>query len=126
LQTPLSGLLWAAAKGELAHAQPLVWSEDAAVTVVIAAPNYPGTPVTGGLITGLAAANAIPGAYVLQAGTAAPDADQLVAAGGRVLSVVGLGPTLAAARDRAYAAVREIHLEGSHYRTDIALRAALA
>ncbi|MDR1635192.1 MAG: phosphoribosylamine--glycine ligase [Bifidobacteriaceae bacterium] len=126
LETPLSGLLADAAAGRLEQTRPLIWTEEAAVTVVIAAQNYPGTPVTGGVISGLGQANAIPGVYVLQAGTALDDADRLVAAGGRVLSVVGLGPTLAAARDRAYAGARAIHLEGSHYRTDIALRAALA
>ncbi|MDR1186935.1 MAG: phosphoribosylamine--glycine ligase [Bifidobacteriaceae bacterium] len=126
LQTPLSGVLLAAARGRLAQARPLVWSEEAAVTVVIAAPNYPGTPVTGGVIRGIAQAESVPGVYVLQAGTALDDAAQVVSAGGRVLSVVGLGPTLASARDRAYAGVRAIELEGSHHRTDIALRAALA
>jgi phosphoribosylamine--glycine ligase len=126
LETPLSGLLLAAAQGGLDRARPLVWSQEAAVTVVIAAQNYPDKPVTGGVITGLDQAAVIPGAYVLQAGAKLDDADQLVAAGGRVLSVVGLGPTLAAARDRAYAGVRSIQLEGSHHRTDIALRAALS
>jgi phosphoribosylamine--glycine ligase len=125
LETPLSGLLLAAAQGDLERARPLVWSQDAAVTVVIAAENYPGAPVTGGVITGLDQAAAVPGVHVLQAGTALDDADRLVAAGGRVLSVVGLGPTLAVARDRAYAGAWEIHLDGSHYRSDIALRAAL-
>jgi phosphoribosylamine--glycine ligase len=125
LETPLSGLLLDAAMGRLDRARPLVWTEEAAVTVVIAAENYPGTPVTGGVITGIDQANAIPGVYVLQAGTKLDDAGRLVAAGGRVLSVVGLGPTLAAARDRAYAGARAIHLDGSHHRTDIALRAAL-
>jgi phosphoribosylamine--glycine ligase len=126
LQTPLSGLLASAAAGDLEHARPLIWTEESAVTVVVAAENYPGSPVAGGVITGIDKAEAIPGVYVLQAGTALDDAARLVAAGGRVLSVVGLGPTLASARDRAYAGVRAIELDGSHYRTDIALRAALA
>jgi phosphoribosylamine--glycine ligase len=126
LETPLSGLLLAAATGDLARARPLVWSEESAVTVVVAAENYPGTPVTGGVITGVDQAEAIPGVYVLQAGTALSDAAELVSAGGRVLSVVGLGPTLTAARDRAYAGVRAIHLDGSHHRADIALRASLS
>ena len=62
-------------------------------------------------------------AYVLHAGTALDDDGVLVSAGGRVLSVVGTGPTLEQARHRAYAAVGRIELAGSHHRTDIARRA---
>ncbi|MDR1441861.1 MAG: phosphoribosylamine--glycine ligase [Bifidobacteriaceae bacterium] len=124
LATPLSGLLFAAATGTLDRAEPLVWSADAAVTVVIAAENYPGPPVTGGVIAGIEEAEAIPGVHVLQAGTRLDSSSRLVSAGGRVLSVVGTGPTLAAARGRAYAGARTIRLDGSHYRTDIARRAA--
>jgi phosphoribosylamine--glycine ligase len=80
----------------------------------------------GDPITGIEAADAIPGAYVLQAGTRRDLSGQLVSAGGRVLSVVGTGPNLAAARDRAYAGISSIQLDGAHFRTDIALRAALA
>ncbi|MDR1119124.1 MAG: phosphoribosylamine--glycine ligase, partial [Bifidobacteriaceae bacterium] len=125
LATPLSRVLLAAATGTLADVGPLEWTDQSAVTVVLAAANYPGAPVTGDRITGIGAANAIPGVYVLQAGTRLDEAGHLVSAGGRVLSVVGLGPNLAQARDRAYAGINSIHLEGSHFRADIALRAAL-
>ncbi|MDR0365825.1 MAG: phosphoribosylamine--glycine ligase [Bifidobacteriaceae bacterium] len=126
LATPLSALLLAAATGRLAELPSLVWSEDAAVGVVIAARNYPGTPVIGDVISGLEAANAIPGVYVLQAGTTVNQEGELLSAGGRVLTVVGLGPNLAAARERAYAGAASVQLQGSHYRKDIALAAASA
>ncbi len=117
LQTPLGGLLNAAATGTLADAAPLRWQPGAAVTVVIAAENYPGRPRTGDVITGSEA----PG--VLHAGTAHRDDGAVVSSGGRVLSVVGTGPDLAAARAAAYAAAASVHLPGSHFRSDIALAA---
>jgi phosphoribosylamine--glycine ligase len=125
LRTPLAGVLLAAAQGGLADYPALDWSDDAAVTVVIAAKNYPAEPVKGDAITGLAEANAQPGVHVLHAGTALNGEGALVSAGGRVLSVVGVGSHLADARDRAYAGVSKVHLEGSHHRRDIALSAAL-
>ncbi|MDR2347585.1 MAG: phosphoribosylamine--glycine ligase [Bifidobacteriaceae bacterium] len=126
LATPLSQVLLGAATGALAEVGDLEWLAESAVTVVVAAAGYPAKPELGGPVTGLAAAGALPGVYVLQAGTKVDPAGQLVSAGGRVLSVVGLGPDLAAARQRAYAGVSAIHLEGSHHRSDIALRAAAA
>jgi phosphoribosylamine--glycine ligase len=126
LATPLSKVLLAAATGTLDQVGPLIWSSESAVTVVLAAANYPGRPTLGDPVSGIDAACAIPGVYVLEAGTKLNDEAELVSSGGRVLSVVGMGPNLAAARDRAYAGIQTIHLEGSHYRTDIALRAALA
>jgi phosphoribosylamine--glycine ligase len=126
LATPLSQVLMAAAEGALDGIGALAWSKDSAVTVVLAAAGYPGQPRAGDPVRGVAAAEAIPGVYVLQAGTKLDQAGELVAAGGRVLSVVGLGPNLAAARDRAYAGINSIRLEGSHHRGDIALRAAVA
>jgi phosphoribosylamine--glycine ligase len=125
LATPLSKVLLAAATGTLAQVGSLDWSEDAAVTVVLAAAGYPGSPRLGDLISGVDAADGIPGVYVLQAGAKLDGAGCLVSAGGRVLSVVGLGRNLAAARDRAYAGISSIHLDGGRHRTDIALRAAL-
>jgi phosphoribosylamine--glycine ligase len=123
LRTPLGGLLHAAATGALDGLDPLRWADEAAVTVVVAAQNYPGTPRTGDPVTGLEDVPGVSDAYVLHAGTAR-DADRLlVSAGGRVLSVVALGPTLAEARERAYSAVGGIGLEGSHHRSDIALAA---
>ncbi len=123
LDSPLSSLLLAAATGTLADLPPLQWSDDAAVCVVIAAEGYPESPVTGGVITGLADADAVEGVDVLHAGTRAEGAE-IVASGGRVLSVVGRGATLAEARERAYAAVALIDLPGAHHRSDIAARAA--
>ena len=117
LRTPMAGLLRAAATGALAAHPPLDWADGAAVTVVIAAEGYPGRPRTGDVITG-----ADPHG-VLHAGTRRREDGALVSAGGRVLSVVGVGDTLAAARAEAYRLVDAVHLPGSHHRTDIALRA---
>jgi phosphoribosylamine--glycine ligase len=123
LETPLGGLLMAAATGRLADVGALHWSDQHAVTVVVASHNYPGTPRTGDPVSGIEEATEVPTAYVLHAGTARDDDGTLVSAGGRVLSVVALGDSLAQARERAYAAVGSIELEGSHHRTDIALAA---
>ena len=123
LLTPLGGLLLAAAEGTLADVEPLRWSDEHAVTVVVAAQGYPGTPRTGDPIEGLDALPGEPAAYVLHAGTARDDSGALVSAGGRVLSVVASGASLAQARERVYAAVEGIELPGSHHRTDIALLA---
>ncbi|MER5840563.1 MULTISPECIES: phosphoribosylamine--glycine ligase [Streptomyces] len=127
LKTPLAGVLMAAATGNLADLEPLRWSDDAAVTVVVASHNYPGTPRTGDPVTGLdeVAAQDSPHAYVLHAGTRR-EGDATVSAGGRVLSVTATGEDLAEARDRAYRAVARIRLDGSQYRTDIAAEAAEA
>ncbi len=119
LDSPLASLLHAAATGSLAELAPLQWSDDAAVCVVIAAQGYPASPVTGGVITGLAEADALDGVDVLHAGTRA-DGDQIVSSGGRVLSVVGRGATTDDARARAYAGVDLVELAGSHHRSDIA------
>ncbi|MEU6404035.1 phosphoribosylamine--glycine ligase [Streptomyces sp. NPDC046985] len=125
LQTPLAGVLTAAATGALAHVEPLRWSDDAAVTVVVASHDYPGAPRTGDPIGGLdeVAAEDAPHAYVLHAGTRR-DGDAVVSAGGRVLSVTASGTDLTEARERAYAAVGRIRLDGSQHRTDIAAKAA--
>ncbi|WP_053914655.1 phosphoribosylamine--glycine ligase [Streptomyces sp. SCSIO 75703] len=125
LRTPLAGLLLAAATGTLADLEPLRWSEDAAVTVVVASHNYPGTPRTGDPVTGLdeVAAQDAPHAYVLHAGTRR-EGDAVVSAGGRVLSVTATGADLAEARERAYRAVARVGLDGSQHRTDIAAKAA--
>ncbi|MFC9494755.1 phosphoribosylamine--glycine ligase [Streptomyces sp. NPDC056982] len=125
LKTPLAGVLLASANGTLADLPPLRWSDEAAVTVVVASHNYPETPRTGDPITGLAdvAAQDAPHAYVLHAGTKR-DGDAVVSAGGRVLSVTATGSDLTQARERAYAALSRIGLDGSQHRTDIAAKAA--
>ncbi|MHB1171011.1 MAG: phosphoribosylamine--glycine ligase [Lacisediminihabitans sp.] len=123
LVTPLSGLLLAAATGRLAGLEPPEFSDDVAVTIVLASEGYPETPITGRAITGLDTALAIHGVTVAHAATAISDG-ALVATGGRVLSVVATGADFAEARSRAYLALEAIALEGGHYRTDIAARVA--
>ncbi|MFI9210603.1 phosphoribosylamine--glycine ligase [Streptomyces sp. NPDC053253] len=127
LKTPLAGVLLNSANGTLDDQAPLSWSDDAAVTVVVASHNYPETPRTGDPIEGLdaIAEHDAPHAYVLHAGTKR-DGDAIVSAGGRVLSVTATGTDLAQARERAYAAVGRIRLDGSQHRTDIARKAAEA
>ena len=124
LRTPLAGVLRAAATGHLDLIEPLRWSDEAAVTVVVAAEGYPVAPRTGDVIEGLADAEAVEGAYVLHAGTAEAVDGSVVSAGGRVLSVTATGADLGQARDRAYDAVGRLTLKGSHHRTDIALAAS--
>ena len=119
LRTPLGGLLHAAAMGRLRHVEPLRWRDESAVTVVVAAAGYPGTPRTGDVVEGLGDVD--PPAYVLHAGTAAGPDGAICSAGGRVLSVTATGRTLARAREAAYAGVARIRLAGSQHRTDIAL-----
>ncbi|BBX68250.1 phosphoribosylamine--glycine ligase [Mycolicibacterium psychrotolerans] len=118
LDSPLGRLLRAAATGELAAAPAPRWRDGAAVTVVVAAENYPGRPRVGDVIHGADADG------VLHAGTARRDDGALVSSGGRVLSVVGTGADLAAARTSAYAILDGIRLPGSHFRTDIGQAAA--
>jgi phosphoribosylamine--glycine ligase len=124
LVTPLGGLLAAAAAGGLGGAGQLRWAPGAAVTVVIAAQGYPGTPASGDDIAGLEEADRVPDAYLLHAGTAAHGAMGVRSSGGRVLDVVGTGTDLAAARTAAYRAAAKIRMRGGWYRTDIAERPA--
>ena len=123
LVTPLGRVLLAAATGTLDDLPPLQWRPGAAVTVVVAAKGYPDAPETGDVITGIDEAAALTGVDVLHAGTRISD-DGIVSSGGRVLSVTAIGDTLAQARERAYAGVDLITLEGSHHRRDIALEAS--
>jgi len=118
LRTPLGELLRAASTGALAAQPPLEWAPGAAVTVVLAADGYPAIPRTGDVVTGA------DGAGVLHAGTRRRDDGAVVSAGGRVLSVVGTGSDLEAAREEAYRRIEGVHLAGAHFRTDIGLRAA--
>jgi phosphoribosylamine--glycine ligase len=119
LDTPLAGLLYAAATGTLAEHPPLAWRKGAAVIVVLASDGYPvkartGDPVRGAMADG-----------VYHAGTAGRG-DEVVSAGGRVLGCVGTGPDLAAARERAYQLISTVSLRGGHYRSDIAEQAVRA
>ncbi|SCX07787.1 phosphoribosylamine--glycine ligase [Mycolicibacterium fluoranthenivorans] len=118
LESPLGTLLHAAATGTLADHPPLQWRDGSAVTVVIAAENYPGRPRVGDVITGSEADG------VLHAGTTRREDGAIVSSGGRVLSVVGAGADLSAARADAYRRIESIRLPGSHFRTDIGLAAA--
>jgi len=104
----------------LESAPPLQWRDEAAVIVVVASDGYPSTPRTGDVITGVDAANEIDGVRVLHAGTSIDTEGRLVTAGGRVLGVRAVARDLATARDRAYAAIDQIHIDGAHYRRDIA------
>jgi phosphoribosylamine--glycine ligase len=122
LETDLAALLAEAAAGDLRSAP--VFSDDAAVTVVAAAEGYPVAPRTGDVIDGLDEAEAVEGAVVFYAGVSADDAGRLVTAGGRVLNVTALGPSLAIARERAYDSLGRISWPGLHHRTDIAATAA--
>lgn len=118
LKTPLATLLGAVARGTLAQQPALEWAEEYALTVVLAAKDYPATPRKGDVLTGAEADE-----HILHAGTARNDNDELVSAGGRVLSIVGKGESLSQARDQAYAILDGISLEGGHFRSDIALPA---
>ena len=93
------------------------WRPDAAVCVILASGGYPGSYTSGKPIAGLEKC----GATVFHAGTKR-DGEDFVTAGGRVLGVTALAPTLAAARERAYAAVGRIHFDEMQFRTDIAAK----
>ncbi|WP_026449410.1 phosphoribosylamine--glycine ligase [Actinopolyspora mortivallis] len=118
LRTPLSRLLGAVARGELAAAPEPEWEPGAAVTVVLAAEGYPGPPRVDEVVGGADA----PG--VLHSGTRTGTEGGVLSAGGRVLSVVATGRDLETARAEVYRRVGTVHLPGAHYRTDIAARAA--
>ncbi len=98
------------------------WSDDAALTVVMAAKGYPGTPEKGSEIKGLELAKAVPNVEIFHAGTRR-DGDRIIADGGRVLNVTGRGKTVQEARDAAYAAIAKIDWPGGFYRKDIGWRA---
>jgi phosphoribosylamine---glycine ligase len=120
LKTPLFDIVEASMNGTLADL-PIEWDDEAAVCVVMASEGYPASYPKGRVIEGIPAAEA-QGALVFHAGTAMKDG-QLVTNGGRVLGVVGRGRDIAEARTRAYEAVSVIKFEGSHSRTDIAMKA---
>jgi phosphoribosylamine--glycine ligase len=120
LKDDLLVLLNAAADGQLAHMSAR-WRDEVALTVVMAANGYPGTPEKGSTIAGIAAAREA-GAEVFHAGTAVHD-DRLIANGGRVLNVAAVGETVAEAQSRAYQAVARIDWPGGFYRRDIGWRA---
>jgi phosphoribosylamine--glycine ligase len=119
LESDLVTLCEATARGELASHPPLDWFPGACVGVVMASGGYPGEYTTGHPIHGL---EELPdGGVVFHAGTARRG-DDVVTSGGRVLTCVARGETIADARDLAYATARSITFDGAFYRTDIALR----
>lgn len=120
LDSDLLEYLCAAANGSLDSLPELRVSKDAVVNVVLAAPGYPQSPVKGGVIRGVEAAGKHGGVHIIHAGTARNEAGELVANGGRILSVVARGSDLSQARERAYQAMSCISLENGHYRSDIA------
>lgn len=119
LKTDLVDILLAVVEGRLAE-QQIVWREEAAVCVVMAAGGYPGTYEKGNVITGLP--QETDSQVVFHAGTKLVDG-QMVTAGGRVLGVTALGSDLAQAREKAYQLVKQISFKDAHYRTDIAAKA---
>jgi len=110
-------LLAASVDGTLEKIE-LKWRPETAVCVVLASGGYPGNYSKGKVITGLAAADALPGIKVFHAGTALKDG-QIVTNGGRVLGVTALGADLRAAQAAAYAAEGRIQFEGAQFRKDI-------
>jgi len=121
LKSDLLAALIATADGVLSNFD-LRWSDDAALTIVMAANGYPGTPLKGTEIKGLDAAKQVPNVEIFHAGTRR-DGTRLLADGGRVLNVTGRGRTVAEARDAAYAAAAKIDWPGGFYRKDIGWRA---
>lgn len=120
VESDLLALFHAAASGSIVSSSALSVSDDSVVNVVLAAQGYPQSPVKGGEITGIEAAEEVPGVHVIHAGTKCEADGSLIANGGRVLSVVARGSDLSEARERAYRAMECINLANSHYRKDIA------
>ena len=125
LRADRAGLLEAldaAARGAL-HDLQLDWKDEVALTVVMAAEGYPGTPKRGTEIKGLEAFGAADDLMVFHAGTMQDALGRLVANGGRVLNVTARGGSVAEAKARAYAAIEKIDWKGGFCRSDIGWRA---
>lgn len=121
MKSDVLAALLATADGVL-DAFDIRWKDDAALTVVLAASGYPGTPIRGTEIKGLESAARVAGVEIFHAGTRR-EGDRILADGGRVLNVTAIAPTLAQARDRAYEAISRIDWPGGFCRKDIAWRA---
>jgi len=122
LKSDLLAVLLATIEGRL-RPSDLVWSNEAALTVVFAAKGYPAKPETGSVIGALEKASTMHGVTIFHAGTKQRNDGALIANGGRVLAVTGMGLTIKQARTRAYAAVNAIDWPGGFYRNDIGYRA---
>src|SRR4051812_23967839 len=121
LVTPLPGLLFAAASGELGGVPWPEFRDEVAVGVVIASEGYPAAPGRGRPIYGFGDALTVPGVRIVHAATEwSEEQHTMLATGGRVLTVVAMADDFREARSRAYAAVDALDLEGGQYRTDIA------
>ena len=114
-------LLHAVATGRLAEVDPPTLKDEHAMTVIVAARGYPGTPASGGPIRAVDAAEQVEGVTVFHAGTAITDG-ALIAKGGRVLAVTAVADTFANARARAYRAVDQIDFADGFHRRDIGWR----
>ena len=123
LVTPLANLLHKAAIGQLASAPTPEFTKDVAITVVLASEGYPDSSAPNRAITGLSLAEADEHITIAHAATKV-EGDELLATGGRVLSVVALADDFSKARHHAYEAIEKIQLTGSHYRKDIANQVA--
>jgi phosphoribosylamine---glycine ligase len=121
IDEPLAPLLASAARGELRRSS-IRLAADRLVGVVLASRGYPESSESGRMITGIEAAEALPGVSVCQAGTALRDG-HLVTAGGRVVTVVGRGRDYPEAIERAYAGVAHISFDGMQFRRDIGRKA---
>jgi phosphoribosylamine--glycine ligase len=129
LESDAAALFLAAANGRLDEVEPPKFSGDAAVCVVLASPGYPEAPRLGDPIEGLTRSgqpmSPVEGVTVFHAGTRRHGADaNFYTAGGRVLDVTAVAPTLAEARRNAYAVARTVEWEGRQMRRDIAAAAA--
>jgi phosphoribosylamine--glycine ligase len=120
LEDDLLEIMFSTAQGKLNEVPPPHFSEDVALTVIMAAKGYPGTPEKGGRITGLDTAES-DGAIIFHAGTAKDNGD-LIANGGRVLAVTARGRNVGEAQKKAYAAAGRINFPSGFYRRDIGWR----
>ncbi|WP_251212371.1 phosphoribosylamine--glycine ligase [Adlercreutzia murintestinalis] len=122
LKSDLGHVMLAVAEGR-ADDIDLDWADDWAVGVVLAAEGYPGSYPKGDVILGIEEAEEMPGVTVYHAGTTHNADGELVTNGGRVLTVVGTGPSFEEARDLAYEACEKINFRGKQLRHDIGLKA---
>ncbi len=119
LKSDLAVILLQAAQGNLV--EPVRFTDQASVCVVLCSQNYPDDPVVGDQITGITEAEALDGVHVLHCATSVDAHGVVSSAGGRTLNVVATAPTVAVAQQRAYKAARRIYWPGMQYHPGIAL-----